>query len=178
MTEQEREARRRNGVLYVVRGRGEPEETDSEGFRYVKTYDGGRFLVWTYSALRAKRLTHVEARDVQRLLKEAQTDSEIVPARVETDCPTLVSGEPVNTLRLCTVTNDDWTIKPGKSGNFYISRTSDGVFLAGVIVQTESVGYAWCKIEEKARAFDSLAAANEYAAEALLLQTSKGEQPR
>jgi len=60
-----------NSSMYMIRAHAESEYTDSEGFAYVKTYDGGRSLTWTYSAQRAKRLTHGEARDVQRLLKEA-----------------------------------------------------------------------------------------------------------
>lgn len=164
-----------NCPMYMIRSHGEPGYTDSEGLKYVKTYDGGRWLTWTYSALRAKRLTHAEAREVQRLLKEAQTDSEVVPAPAETDCSTPVSGKPVNVLRLRTVTDDDWTIRPGKSGKFYISRTSDGLFLAGVIVQADSVGYVWAETEEEAREFDSLAAASDYASEMLLLQTCRDE---
>lgn len=160
-----------NCPTYMIRAHGEPDYTDLEGFKYVKTYDGGRSLTWTYSALRAKRLTHAEAREVQRLLKEAQTDSEVVPAPAEDACQSPESSEPVEEMKLRTVTNDDWTIKPGKSGRFYISRTTDGDFLAGVIVQTDSVGYVWCGTEEEAREFDSLAAANEYASEVLLLQT-------
>lgn len=167
-----------NSPMYMIRTHGEPDYTDSEGFKYVKTYDGGRSLTWTYSAQRAKRLTHAEAREVQRLLKEAQTDSEVVPAPAEDAGPTPESSEPVEEMRLRTVTDDDWTIKPGKSGRFYISRTSDEDFLAGVIVQADSVGYVWCETEEEAREFDSLAAANEYASEVLLLQTYRGSEPQ
>jgi len=78
-------------------------------------------------------------------------------------------------MRLRTVTADDWTIKPRKSGKFCISRTSDGLFLGAVIVQAVSVGYVWAETEEEARKFDSLAAANDYASEVLLLQTYRDE---
>jgi len=161
---------------FIIRGHDDPEHTDSEGFRYVKTYNGGRSLTWTYSAQRAKRFSYTEACHVQLLLKEVQTDSEIVQAPA--DCSMSELGKPCEGARVRTVTDDDWTIKKGKSGKFCISRTSDGVFLKDVHVHADSVGYEWAKTEEEATKYDSLAAANDYASEVLILQTYRGSESK
>jgi len=160
---------------YIIRGHDDPGYTDSEGFRYVKDYSG-RALTWTYSAQRAKRFSYTEACYVRLLLKEARTDSEMVASVTDTDCSTPELGKPVEQVRVRSFTDDDWTIKAGKSRDFYISRTRDGVFLAGVLELEDEVGYGWVKTEEEARKFDSLAAANDYASEVLLLQTFRGSE--
>lgn len=162
---------------YIVRGHGEPEETDSAGFRYVKDYNGGKCLSWTYSVQRAQRFTYTEASDVHTRLKQVQTESEIVPAPANADNPQPGSGT-VTELRIRSITDDDWTIKPGKSGKFYILRTSDGVFLQGMLALPETVTYVWAEADAHAKEFESLAAAKDYASEALLLQTYRGGEPQ
>jgi SEC-C motif len=162
---------------YIIRGHDEPEYTDSEGFRYVKTYNCDKLLTWTYSAQRAKRFSCADAHHVQLLLKEAQTDSEIIPAPAVADCPTPEPGKPVEKLRVRSFTDDDWTIEAGKSGKFYISRTHDGVFLQEVFAFPDTVVYGWSETVAGAKEFESLAAANDYASEILLLQTYRGSAP-
>jgi hypothetical protein len=151
---------------YLIRRHGEPQFTDSEGFEYVKTYND-RSLAWTCSAERAKRIPYAEACEVQRRLKEVQTECEIVPAPVGVNYSTPSLGEPVERITLRTVTDDEWTIKKGKSGKFCITRRSDGAFLTGVIVQADNA-YEWGETEEEAKMYDSLAAAEDYASQVLL----------
>jgi len=158
---------------YIIRTHGEPAETNSEGFKYVKTYDD-QSVTWTYTAQRAKRVLYTEAFDVQLNLREVETDSEIVPAPVDTVSSTPESDKPVEAMSVRTVTDADWKIKRGKTGNFIVSRTSDGLFLKGVVVCPDSVGYIWTENEENARKFGSLAAANGYASDVLLWQTYRG----